>query len=44
MANNVGQIAVLAAGYLLGRSKKMKLVSMVAGAVVYRQLTGGRQR
>ncbi len=39
MANNAGQLAVLAAGYLLGRTRSMKTVLMVAGGVAYGRLT-----
>ncbi|OAV59472.1 hypothetical protein [Enteractinococcus helveticum] len=43
MGNNAGQLAVLAAGYLLGRSKSMKTVLMVAGGVAYGRLTAPRR-
>lgn len=39
MANNAGQLAVLAAGYLLGRTRSMRTVLMVAGGVAYGRLT-----
>ena len=44
MGNSAGQLAVLAAGYLLGRSKSMKTVLMVAGGVVYGRLTATRDQ
>ena len=42
MGNNAGQLALLAAGYLLGKSKSMKTVLMVAGSVAYGRLTAPR--
>ena len=44
MGNSAGQLAVLAAGYSLGRSKSMKTVLMVAGGVVYGRLTATRDQ
>lgn len=42
MGNNAGQLALLAAGYLLGKSKSMRTVLMVAGGVAYGRLTAPR--
>gem|GEM_PF-2602475 len=42
MGNNTKQMALLAAGYLLGRTKTMKTVLLVAGGVAYGRLTAQR--
>lgn len=42
MGNKTKQMALLAAGYLLGRTKNMKTILLVAGGVAYGRLTGQR--
>jgi hypothetical protein len=43
MGNNAGQMALLAAGYLLGKSKNLRTVLLVAGGVAYGRLTAPRK-
>lgn len=39
MGNNAGQLALLAAGYFLGKSNNLRTVLLVAGGVAYGRLT-----
>lgn len=39
MGKNTGKIALLAAGYLLGKSKSIKTAALIAGGVAYGRLT-----
>ncbi|HEY4577793.1 MAG TPA: hypothetical protein VIG67_08080 [Yaniella sp.] len=39
MGNNAGQLALLAAGYALGKSKKLRTALLVAGGVAFGRMT-----
>ncbi|GAA4474475.1 hypothetical protein GCM10023190_08440 [Enteractinococcus fodinae] len=42
MGNNAGQLALLAAGYALGKSKTMRTALLVAGGVAFGRMTASR--
>lgn len=42
MGNNAGQLALLAAGYALGRSKRMRTALLIAGGVAVGRMTAPR--
>lgn len=42
MGKNAGQLALLAAGYFLGRSKNLRSVLLVASGVAYGRMTASR--